>query len=87
MALLDAGDDPLLGDGGGGFRYTYLRERHQDAPTAVHDAHSVELENLSELGIVRVWSLFAAAIGGGRRRGDAGAPRSAPSRPGYRSSR
>ena len=70
----------MLGDGAGGYRYTYLRERAApDAPPAVRDAHSVELENLSELGIVGL-ALFASAIGGAaagavraRRLGPAGA--------------
>jgi O-Antigen ligase len=61
IALLDFRRHPLLGDGGGGYRYTYLRERRPDAPPAVHDAHSVELENLSELGIVGL-ALFASAV-------------------------
>jgi O-Antigen ligase len=60
IALLDFRRHPLLGDGGGGYRYTYLRERQADAPPAVHDAHSVELENLSELGIVGL-ALFGSA--------------------------
>ncbi len=62
VALLDARDDPLLGEGGGGFRYSYLRQRHRNAPLAVQDAHSVELENLSELGFPGLL-LFAAAVG------------------------
>ena len=38
-------------DGGGGFRYTYLRERRAtDGILQAHDAHSVELENLAEFG-------------------------------------
>ncbi|HEY7151690.1 MAG TPA: O-antigen ligase family protein [Solirubrobacterales bacterium] len=61
IALLDFRRHPLLGDGGGGYRYTYLRERRPDAPPAVHDAHSVELENLSELGVVGL-VLFASAV-------------------------
>ena len=61
IALLDFRHHPILGDGGGGYRYTYLRERRADAPPAVHDAHSVELENLSELGIVGL-ALFASAV-------------------------
>ncbi|MGH2966924.1 MAG: O-antigen ligase family protein [Solirubrobacterales bacterium] len=61
IALLDFRHHPVLGDGGGGYRYTYLRERRPDAPPAVHDAHSVELENLSELGIVGL-ALFATAV-------------------------
>jgi hypothetical protein len=62
VALLDAGDHPLLGDGAGGYRYHYLRERHADSPRAVDDAHSVELEILSELGIPGL-TLFVCAIG------------------------
>ena len=75
VALVDFGDHPLIGDGGGGYRYTYLTERHPDAPVAVNDAHSVELENLSELGIVGfallVAAVAAAATGAirARRRG------------------
>jgi hypothetical protein len=62
VALQDAGDRPLLGDGAGGYRYHYLRERHADSPRAVDDAHSVELEILSELGIPGL-TLFVCAIG------------------------
>ncbi len=62
IALLDFRRHPLIGDGAGGYRYTYLRERRRDAPPAVRDAHSVELENLSELGIVGL-VLFTSAIG------------------------
>ena len=62
VALLDARHHPLLGDGGGGFRYTYLTERHPDTPTAVQDAHSVELENLAQFGFPGL-ILFAGAIG------------------------
>jgi hypothetical protein len=79
IALLDFRDHPLLGDGAGGYRYTYLRERRPDAPPAVRDAHSVELENLSELGIVGL-ALFASAVAAAaagalraRRLGPAGA--------------
>jgi hypothetical protein len=61
VALLDARHHPLLGDGGGGFRYTYLRERHRDSPVAVQDAHSVELENLAQFGFPGLL-LFAGAI-------------------------
>lgn len=62
VALDDARDDPLLGDGAGGFQYSYTRNRqvvYQDA----RDAHSVELEMLSELGIPGL-GLFVVAIGG-----------------------
>jgi O-Antigen ligase len=62
VALLDAGNRPLLGDGGGGYRYHYLRERHANSPVAVNDAHSVELEILSELGVPGL-ALFVCAIG------------------------
>jgi hypothetical protein len=62
VALLDARDRPLLGEGGGGFIYSYLRERDQNSPVSVHDAHSVELENLSEFGVPGLL-LFAGAIG------------------------
>ena len=62
VALIDARDHPVLGEGGGGFLYSYLRERERDAPVSVRDAHSVELENLSELGIPGLL-LFAGAIG------------------------
>ena len=63
IALLDFRRHPILGDGGGGYRYSYLRERRPSAPPAVHDAHSVELENLSELGIVGL-ALFVSAVAG-----------------------
>ena len=62
VALLDAGNRPLLGDGAGGYGYHYLRERHADSPRAVNDAHSVEFEILSELGIPGL-TLFVCAIG------------------------
>jgi hypothetical protein len=61
VALLDARDEPLLGEGGGGFRYSYLLERHRNSPGAVQDAHSVELENLSQFGFPGL-IMFAAAI-------------------------
>ncbi len=61
VALLDARDHPLLGDGGGGFRYTYLRKREANSPGAVQDAHSVELENLAQFGFPGL-ILFAAAV-------------------------
>jgi hypothetical protein len=50
VAIDDAGREPLLGAGGGGFQYSYLRHRTHDYQQ-VHDAHSIELENLAELGI------------------------------------
>jgi hypothetical protein len=62
VALLDAREHPLLGEGGGGFLYSYLRERSRNSPTSARDAHSVELENLSEFGVPGLL-LFAGAIG------------------------
>jgi tetratricopeptide (TPR) repeat protein len=62
VALLDARENPLLGEGGGGFLYSYLRERSRNSPASVRDAHSVELENLSELGVPGLL-LFTSAIG------------------------
>ena len=62
VALIDARDHPLLGEGGGGLLYSYLRERQRDSPVSVRDAHSVELENLSEFGVPGLL-LFAGAIG------------------------
>jgi hypothetical protein len=62
VALDDAGEDPLLGDGGGGFQYTYLQKRDVRLQTA-RDAHSVELEVLSELGVTGL-VLLLAALGG-----------------------
>jgi len=61
VALDDAGDDPLLGTGGGAFQYTYLLKRGEEGIESVKDAHSVELETLSELGVPGL-SLFALAI-------------------------
>jgi tetratricopeptide (TPR) repeat protein len=62
VALSDAGDDPLFGDGGGGFRYSYLIKREAQSQN-LHDAHSVEMELLAEFGIVGL-ALFAIAIAG-----------------------
>jgi hypothetical protein len=61
VALLDAREHPLLGEGGGGFLYSYLRERPRSSPVSVRDAHSVELENLSEFGVPGLL-LFTSAI-------------------------
>jgi len=62
VALLDAREEPLLGEGGGGFLYSYLREREENSPVSVHDAHNVALENLSEFGYPGLL-LFVGAIG------------------------
>jgi hypothetical protein len=61
-ALSDAGEDLLLGDGGGGFQYSYLQKRRHNRPGGVHDAHSVELETLSEFGIPGL-ALLLTALG------------------------
>jgi hypothetical protein len=61
VALLDGREHPLLGEGGGGFLYSYLRERDQNSPVSVRDAHNVALENLSEFGVPGLL-LFAVAI-------------------------
>jgi hypothetical protein len=61
VALIDAREHPLLGEGGGGFLYSYLRERDPNSPVSVHDAHGVELENLSEFGVPGLL-LFTGAI-------------------------
>ncbi len=55
-------DDPIFGDGGGGFQFRYNRER-EDPNQLARDAHSVELEMLSELGVVGL-VLFALAMVG-----------------------
>ena len=62
IALLAARDDPVVGTGAGGYRYFYLRHRHSPT-TTIRDAHSVELETLSELGVVGL-ALLLTAIGG-----------------------
>jgi hypothetical protein len=61
VALSDFGDDPIFGDGGGGYRYSYLQKREHTQD--LHDAHSVWFENLAELGIVGFGLLLAAVIG------------------------
>lgn len=52
VALDDAGEDPLLGTGAGGFYYSYLRDRSSEGVESARDAHSVEMETLGELGVV-----------------------------------
>jgi hypothetical protein len=73
VALDDAADDPLLGDGGGGYQFSYLRQR-EVATQQVRDAHSVELETLAEFGVpglaLLLTALGAAGVGAvGVRRG------------------
>ncbi len=64
VAVDDAVGDPVLGDGAGGYRYSYLLHRHSSDQSA-HDAHSVELETLSELGIPGLALLVLAMFGAG----------------------
>lgn len=54
-------DHPLIGEGSGSFRATWLRER--DFVESVRDAHSLYLETASELGLVGLLAL-ALLIGG-----------------------
>ncbi len=62
VALDDFDEDPVRGDGGGGFQDSYLLKR-ADSTEVVRDAHSVELELLSELGLPGL-ALFVVAIVG-----------------------
>jgi O-antigen ligase len=69
VALDDATEDPLLGLGGGGYQYSYLQDRREEGIESVRDAHSLELEVLSELGFPGLLLLafaltaaFAAAL-------------------------
>jgi hypothetical protein len=62
VALDDLAAEPLLGDGGGGFQYSYLRQR-ETLQRDPRDAHSVELEVLSELGLPGFGLLAASLIG------------------------
>ena len=61
VAIESAKDEPLLGVGGGGYQYAFLLERDEGGAESVRDAHSVELEMLSELGIPGL-ALFLIAI-------------------------
>jgi hypothetical protein len=61
VALDIAAEEPLVGTGGGGFQHEYLLRRSNDGIDSLRDAHSVEFEVLSELGIVGLL-LFATAI-------------------------
>jgi tetratricopeptide (TPR) repeat protein len=54
-------DNPVLGDGAGGFQYAYLRERPPRGVPVANDAHSVEFEVLGELGLVGL-ALLAIAL-------------------------
>jgi O-antigen ligase len=61
VALDVAAEEPVVGTGGGGFQYEYLLLRSEAGIDSLRDAHSVEFEVLSELGIVGL-VLFATAI-------------------------
>ena len=61
VALEIAGEEPVIGTGGGGYQYEYLLRRDEDGIESVRDAHSVEFEVLSELGMVGLL-LFATTI-------------------------
>lgn len=73
IAIDDAADEPLLGSGGGGYQYSMLRQ--VDYEFEARDAHSVELEILTELGAPGLLLLLtaigaaAAAAWGARRLG------------------
>jgi O-Antigen ligase len=75
VALDDAEDDPLLGDGGGGYQFSYLRHREL-AFQQVHDAHSIELETLAEFGVPGLILLLTALAAAGA--GAVGVRRSGP---------
>ena len=60
VALDDAADDPLLGSGGGGFQFSYNLEG--DSEETPRDAHSVELELLSEQGIIALLAFVVFVI-------------------------
>ena len=64
VALLEAANIRVLGDGAGGYRYAYLASAIEPDDHRA-DAHSVELETLSELGVP---GLGAPAHGVRRRR-------------------
>ena len=62
VAIDDIRSDPLLGNGGGGFQDSYMENR-SNATQNAKDAHSVELEVMSELGIPG-FALLALALAG-----------------------
>jgi hypothetical protein len=61
VAWEDAREEPLLGKGAGAFQYSYARER--GISLTARDAHSVEMELLSELGVPALAMLMAIAVG------------------------
>jgi O-antigen ligase len=68
VALRSFADHPLDGVGAGGFAVEWLREREEARPA--HDAHSLPIETLAELGIVggAALALFAAGVALAARR-------------------
>jgi len=64
VAVEVAGAAPLQGTGAGGYANAYLRERESTKQEA-HDAHSVELEQLTELGIPGLALLVLTLAGAG----------------------
>ena len=61
VAIRSWADHPLAGEGAGSFGETWLRER--DIDERVRNAHSIELETASELGLVGL-ALLALITGG-----------------------
>ncbi len=57
VALRAFADEPLVGEGSGGFRVVWLRER--PFRESVRDAHSLYLETAAELGIAGLACLLA----------------------------
>jgi peptidoglycan/LPS O-acetylase OafA/YrhL len=60
VAIRSWADHPLAGEGAGSFDETWLRERH--IAERVRNAHSIELETASELGLVGL-GLLALIVG------------------------
>ena len=63
VALDDFDEDPLRGSGGGAYYYSYLKGRSEEGVTSAHDAHSVELEFLGELGLPGLLLVGVALVG------------------------
>ena len=74
VALDALGERPLAGLGAGGFEYFYPSNRSEEGLESVKDAHSVELEVGSELGLVGLvlFGLTVVAAIGGAWRGRVG---------------
>jgi len=62
VAIEDGLEQPILGEGGGGYQYSYLRER-TEVSQEVRDAHGVPFEVFAELGFPGL-ILLIAALGG-----------------------